>query len=71
MIENDKGSIITVEMPGIGVDQVKIDTQGTKVKINAKYGDKKYYKSLNLAFKPSKKPNISANNGIITIEFLK
>jgi len=71
MVENDKGAIITLEMPGIGTEQIKVETNEKQVKISATYQDKKYHKSLDLSFKPNKTQKISANNGIITIEFLK
>jgi len=69
--KTDNGSKITLEMPGISVDQVKVTIKEKGIDVHAEHSDKKYHKHVNLSFKPQNNPKISANNGIITIEIEK
>jgi len=60
----------TLEMPGIGKDDLTIEMNGKKVSIEGKKGKLNYKKQYQLSFKP-KKFEVSADNGLIDIEFLK
>jgi len=71
VINENNYTTITLEMPGIGVDQIKTHYNDSEIQIEAEYDAKKYQKSVKLNFKPKENPKITANNGIITIEIEK
>ncbi|MHA1339552.1 MAG: Hsp20/alpha crystallin family protein [Promethearchaeota archaeon] len=66
----NSNAIVTLEMPGVGKDDVKIDIDGKKVTIIGEKGDIKYKRKFTLKFEPSEH-EITANNGIIEITFKK
>ena len=66
---HEKGATLTLEMPGIGQEDVKVDIDKDKVIISANHGNLNYRKQAQLGFKPKNAPHITAINGIITLEF--
>ena len=62
-------TLVVVEMPGIGTQDVQIDVKDDLLTINAKRGDKKYCKEVLLprAY-PIGKIEVSCNNGIMEIK---
>ena len=60
--------LITVEMPGISVDEVRLDLQDRQLTIQAENKHKRYYKELCLPVPCHReKINLVCNNGILEI----
>ena len=57
-----------IEMPGIGKDDIEVKIASNKVSITGKSGKLSYKREFHLNFKPENY-EISANNGLIEIEF--
>jgi len=60
----------TIEMPGIGKDDIDVNLASNNVSVIAKKGNLKYKKEFLLNFKPEGY-EISADNGLIEVEFFK
>jgi len=71
VIDTKENVKITLEMPGISADLIKVQKDQNKIDISAETSTKKYHKRLTLKSKITGDPKISANNGIITIEYNK
>jgi HSP20 family molecular chaperone IbpA len=67
--EKDK-VVVTLEMPGIGKENIRIEQDKKNITIIAEKEELKYRKAIKLNFDP-KSNEITANNGIISIEFKK
>jgi HSP20 family molecular chaperone IbpA len=65
------GAQAVFEMPGIGAPDIQIKIDGKVAIITASNGHSKYRKELMLDFKIKSEPIIHANNGIITIDFVR
>lgn len=61
-------TLVLAEMPGVGVDDVRLEAHGDVLTIIAEHGDRKYRKEVVLpgAF-PSEKMQVSCVNGIVEI----
>jgi len=68
MQETKDGAILTLEMPGIGEKDVKVDFKDYGLEVRAEGSHIKYRREITLEFKPKKDAKITANNGIVTIE---
>lgn len=68
--EEKEKAVVTLEMPGIGKKNIKIEQDKKNVTITAEKDELKYKKTIKLNFEP-KLNEITANNGIISIEFRK
>ena len=68
--EEETSKKFTLEMPGIGKDDITVNTDGKNVSIEGKKGKLNYKKQYRLSFEP-KKYEVSADNGLIEIEFFK
>jgi len=69
--ETKDGAIITLEMPGIGDNDVKINFKDYGLEVQGERAHMKYRREITLAFKPTKDAKITTNNGIVTIELKK
>jgi hypothetical protein len=70
LIEEEDKNIYTLEMPGIGKNDIKYNIKEYSVIISAKNNGIEYNKTIYTKFKP-KKVDITANNGIITFTLWK
>ena len=70
VVEDKEKTLYTIEMPGIGKDNIKYEIKNKSVVINAENNGIKYDKTIYSDFKP-KKVEIEANNGIITFTLWK
>jgi HSP20 family protein len=72
VFEEDDHLLILAELPGIGKDDVRIDLEDDVLTISAEKKDKKYRKEVLLPRSVSKeKMQVSCNNGVLEIKFLK
>ena len=72
LFEEEDHLLLVAEMPGIGVDDVKIDVREDLLTLRAEKGDKKYRKEILLpGAYLKKKMTVSCNNGIVEIKCLK
>lgn len=71
--EEEDHFLILAEMPGIGVENLKINLTDRALTIVAEKGNKKkYYKEIDLPGEFSKeKMTVSANNGVVEIKLAK
>jgi HSP20 family molecular chaperone IbpA len=69
-IEDIKEKSFTLEMPGLGQDDIKVEIKDKKATIIGEKGDLKYKKTLRIPFEP-KNHEITADNGLISIKLLK
>jgi HSP20 family molecular chaperone IbpA len=69
--DHGKSATVMLEMPGIGKEDVKVGIKGHDVNVTATNSDIKYHKTFKLNFKPSDDFEITATNGIISIELKK
>ena len=64
--------LVLAELPGISKDDVRIDLEDDVLTISAEKKDKKYRKEVLLPRSVSKeKMQVSCNNGVLEIKFLK
>lgn len=71
MTETNDDIIYSIEMPGIGESDLKTRIYGNTFEIKAERGDILYKKNIELDLNLSSKPEISADNGLITVKFKK
>ena len=62
---------LVLEMPGIGKDDLKIETEGKIVHITGENGEIKYKRDVQLDFKPKGEIKARENHGIITLNIKK
>ncbi len=68
VFEDEYATTLIAEMPGVGLDNIKIDVQDDVLTISAQKGTKKYRKEVLLSHPPAKdKIKVTCNNGIVTI----
>ncbi|MHA1646587.1 MAG: Hsp20/alpha crystallin family protein [Promethearchaeota archaeon] len=65
--ESDGIHTFTIEMPGIGKEDINTEIKNQILTIEGKKGEIYYKKKFHLNFKPKEKPEIKADNGLITI----
>jgi len=59
---------IVLEMPGVGAEDVKLETKDDVLTISAEKGDKKYHKEILLPrIYPREKMTLTCNNGVFQI----
>lgn len=62
-------TLVVIEMPGIGLDDVHLDLDGDLLTIGAEKGDKKYLKEVLLPRESNREEmTLSCNNGILEIK---
>lgn len=72
LFEESDHVLIVAEMPGVGVEDAKIDLQDDVLTITAEKGDKHYRKEVLLPGNFTKdKMHISSNNGVLEIKCMK
>ncbi len=72
VFEEEDHVLVVAEMPGISVDDVKIEVEEDLLTITAAHGDKKYRKEVLLAASyPREKMQIGCNNGVVEIKCVK
>ncbi len=62
VIDTKTGALITLEMPGVGKDDVQYEFHNQHVIIHAENGNRKYNHDIPLNFTPVENPIITANN---------
>lgn len=68
LFEEEDHTLVVAEMPGIGVDDVKLEVEDDLLTIQAERGQKKYRKEVLLPQSyPRDKMQVSCNNGIVEI----
>jgi HSP20 family protein len=68
VFEEEDHILVVAEMPGIGVEDVKLDLKEDSLSIYAEKGKKKYHKEILLPGHCSKdKMNMTCNNGMLEI----
>jgi len=68
VFEDDGGTTLIAEMPGIGPEDIHIEVRDDVLTIFAQKGEKKYRKEILLRHSLSKERiNVTCNNGIVTI----
>jgi len=69
VFEEDDYVLVVAEIPGVGLDDIKLEARDDVLTIQAESGDKKYYKEVLLpkAFKREDMA-ISCNNGMLEIK---
>jgi HSP20 family protein len=69
VFEEGDHTLIVAEMPGIGVDDVRLEVRDDVLTIQAEKGDMKYRKEVLLPQShPREKMDVSCNNGILEIK---
>ena len=69
IFEEEDHTLIVAEMPGISVEDVRLDVKDDLLTIHAERGDKKYHKEVLLPESYSReKMSVSCNNGILEIK---
>lgn len=69
-LEDTKERTFKLEMPGLSKEDIKVEIKDKRATIIGEKGDLKYRKTLRIPFEP-KTHEISTDNGLITIKFLK
>lgn len=69
-IDDIKERSFTLEMPGLTKEDMKVEIKDKRAIITGEKGDITYKKILRIPFEP-KSHEIAADNGLITIKFLK
>ena len=70
VFEEAKHTLVVVELPGIGVKDVKLDVNGDVLTLHAVKGKKKYYKEIQLpkSYATEQVTIATCNNGILEIK---
>lgn len=69
VFEEDDHTLVVAEMPGIGVEDVRLEAKDDLLTIYAEKGEKKYRKEVLLPRSyPREKMLVSCNNGILEIK---
>ena len=72
VFEEEDHVLILAEMPGVGVEDVKITVEDDLLTISAERGDKKYRKEVLLPASVTKeKTQVTCNNGVVEIRCLR
>jgi len=72
VFEEEDHVLVLAEMPGIGVEDVKIEVEDDLLTIQAERGDKKYRKEVLLPSSFAReKMQIGSNNGVVEIKCVK
>jgi HSP20 family protein len=72
IFEEDDHTLVVAEMPGVAVEDVKLDVRDDLLVIHAEKKDKKYHKEMLLPDSfPRDKMKVSCNNGIVEIKCVK
>ena len=69
IFEETDHTLVVLEMPGVGMDDVQFEIQDDIVTVNAEAGSKKYHKEILLPRAYAREDlNLSCNNGILEIK---
>ncbi|MFA5110147.1 MAG: gas vesicle protein GvpH [Desulfobaccales bacterium] len=72
IFEEKDHTLVVVELPGVSVEDVRLDVKDDLLTLSAAQGDKKYRKEILLPHSyPREKMQVSCNNGILEIKCLK
>ena len=71
VVEEEDHIEIVLEMPGIGENELKVETDGNTIHITGESGNIKYKRDVKLEFKPKGKINARTKNGLITLTIKK
>ena len=72
VFDEDEYTLVVAEMPGVGVDDLKLDVKDDLLTIHAERGSKKYHKEVLLPRSYTKEATVvSCNNGILEIKCKK
>ncbi len=72
VFEEEDHTLVVAEMPGISVEDVRLEAKDDLLTIHAEKGDKKYRKEVMLPRSyPGEKMIISCNNGILEIKCVR
>jgi HSP20 family protein len=72
IFEEKDHTLVVAELPGVSVEDVRLEVRDDLLTLSASKGDKKYRKEILLPHSyPRKKMQVSCNNGILEIKCIK